>query len=782
MNSAAPIVPLEAARVSFPSVEPDNWAAVAFLRLYNPDGPWVLTAIQTDRKAIATRTFHPKDESDLLKWLSDFNGKRNIYFQVNPPLLDLAKKAKREAIKEVTWLHVDIDPRAGEDLEAERARALGLLTTNLPEGVPPPTCVIFSGGGYQGFWKLATPIPIDGELEKAEDAKRYNQQLEFLLGADNCHNIDRIMRLPGTINIPDAKKLKKGRTEALATLIEFDAERVYPVNQFIPAPKVQAQDAGIHGDAVSVPENVDRLASVEALDQWSVSDRVKVIIVQGKHPDEKKSDNSRSSWVFDVCCNLVRCEVPDAVIFSILTDPSFCISQSVREKGSSARRYALRQIQRAKEHAIDPNLAELNARHAVIGNYGGGCRVMTDDGRPEFQRFVDFSNQYMNRSVKVGENKNGAPITMPLGKWWLAHPKRRQYERVEFAPSADVPPGVFNLWRGFAVQPEAGTCDAFLNFIRETIAAGDDTLAEWLLNWMAHAVQRPHEPGEVAVVLRGGQGIGKSFFAEHFGQLFGPHFVPVTDPRHIVGNFNAILLSSLLIFADEAFAANDKRAEGILKGLVTQTHLTVEPKGVDPFKVKKFLRLIMASNHSWVVPADTDDRRFLVLDVSTSRRNDQQHFAKIEAEWENGGREALMAHLLGRDLSAFNHRRRPETAALTDQKVHSFRGAQRVIYEMLSNGDAPAIRTERGAVFVPTRAVFDLAGQRVSQQAIGHELRRVSTGESCRQTDNAGQQQRGFWLPPLQIARERWATAIRVAVPWPTDDGEWTAVRIEEPF
>ena len=72
--------------------------------------------------------------------------------------------------------------------------------------------VVFSGGGYQAFWKLETPISINGDLGRAEDAKRYNQQLELLFGGDNCHNVDRIMRLPGTVNVPDERKRTKGRT------------------------------------------------------------------------------------------------------------------------------------------------------------------------------------------------------------------------------------------------------------------------------------------------------------------------------------------------------------------------------------------------------------------------------------------------------------------------------------------------------------------------------------------------------------------------------------------
>ncbi len=75
--------------------------------------------------------------------------------------------------------------------------------------MPPPSIIVFSGGGYQAYWKLKEPLEINGDIAKAEDAKRYNMQLERIFKADSCHNIDRIMRLPGTINIPGVDKLAR---------------------------------------------------------------------------------------------------------------------------------------------------------------------------------------------------------------------------------------------------------------------------------------------------------------------------------------------------------------------------------------------------------------------------------------------------------------------------------------------------------------------------------------------------------------------------------------------
>jgi hypothetical protein len=318
--------------------------SIEFLKKWNKNGPWVLTAIQIDKKAITTNTFHSKDEKELFQWLEKYNGNRNIYFHVNSVMRDLSSKALKEDIKSADWLHIDIDPQQGENLEQERDRALGLLTDKLPKGIPNPTVVVFSGGGYQGFWRLKQPFIIDGHIKKAEEFELYNKRLEQIFGGDHCHNIDRIMRLPGTINIPDAKKKKAGRTEELSIEIIFE-NTSYDLSEFKKAQSVQIEGGvGSHGGiseggyTINIPGNVQRIVDLAELDEWNVPDRVKVIIAQGRHPDQpKEGDNSRSAWLFDCICQLFRCGVPDEIVYSIITDADWGIAESVRESKNSER-------------------------------------------------------------------------------------------------------------------------------------------------------------------------------------------------------------------------------------------------------------------------------------------------------------------------------------------------------------------------------------------------------------------------------------------------------------
>jgi hypothetical protein len=172
----------------------------------------------------------------------------------------------------------------------------------------------------------------------------------------------------------------------------------------------------------------------------------------------------------------------------------------------------------------------------------------------------------------------------------------------------------------------------------------------------------------VAVCLHGEEGTGKGAFWAYFSALFPrEHTIQVTNTRHLVGNFNALLSGRVLVFADEAFFAGDKTAIGALHGLITEPRLVIERKGIDPSDEDNCTHLIIASNHKWIVHASKHARRYFVLNVSDKHRRDTTYFDKMTREQENGGREAMLHELMARDLSKFNPYHVPQTEGLRDQ-------------------------------------------------------------------------------------------------------------------
>lgn len=201
-----------------PQVNPD--AACDFLAHHSQNGCF-LTAIHPDKKGTETRSFGPSEMDAAAAWIAKNNATKNIYFSVNSTRRRMSKRAKKSDIQSLDYVHVDIDPRPGFDLIEEHARSLKALM----ESPLKPSIIIDSGGGYQGFWKLKESVPVNGDPEGLEI---YSKAVEKYLGGDSCHNIDRIMRVPGIVNHPNKKKREAGRIFSQASLVYFGDEVYNP--------------------------------------------------------------------------------------------------------------------------------------------------------------------------------------------------------------------------------------------------------------------------------------------------------------------------------------------------------------------------------------------------------------------------------------------------------------------------------------------------------------------------------------------------------------------------
>lgn len=340
-------------------------------------------------------------------------------------------------------------------------------------------------------------------------------------------------------------------------------------------------------------------------------------------------------------------------------------------------------------------VADLNETYALV-LIGGHALVLREgedmDGRPtiEFLSKTAFKTWFENRRHPMYP----ADPDETLATAWLSHPRRRQYAGIVFAPDG-APPEFYNLWRGFAVEPAPRMADwrdhrqhfpVLYDHVLTNVARGNADIANWVWAWFAHAVQRPTERLGKALVLRGKQGTGKTIVGESVGALFGPHYVLVDDARYLTGQFNAHMASCLLLQCDEGFWAGDKAAEGRLKGLVTSRNQMIEKKGVDPIMVRNLVRLMISSNHDWVIPAGMEERRFAVLDVGDGCMQDQDYFAELRQELRNGGYPHLLAYLQAFDLSTVSLSTVPATFALFEQKLAGLPLEHSYWYERLREG------------------------------------------------------------------------------------------------
>lgn len=653
-----------------------------FLEAFRPGGPWSITSIHPDTKHIATRTY--TDMEKLLKFIEYHNNVEgyNMYFNVNRAYKSMDKKYEKTDVSFVDYFHVDVDLQGGgAPFDAQRKEILKALR----EYTPKPSIIIDSGGGYQGFWKLSSPIEVSHEEEHSNiaDIEAYNNQIRIILGADATQNIDRIMRIPFTRNFPNAKKRDMGRTESKSSLVYFD-DISYALSDFAKSAIVSANTSE------KIDINFGSLQDTN-LEDLGIPKETRLLIIHG-------NPTKRSEAVIAVINKLMQI-LPENIrydtIASILLNKEYKISNHVLDQ-MHPENYIKKQIENSISYLYHEDMGKMNAQHSVV-NYHGKTMVFqevpdilfpgrTNIDKKTFKAFKEFySNVYVNTGNRT---KEGEEEIKPIAEWWLKNPLRRTYSGVIFLPNKEVP-NMFNMWRGFSHRPKQGNWSIYEEHIRNNICKGDPKLYDWVLKWMARCIQKPDTVGQVALVLRGKLGVGKGVFAATLGELFGQHYFATSQSSHLTGKFNSHLQDCVLCFADEAFFAGDKQGEAVLKTIITEPTLAVEMKGIDIGPpARNFIHLIVGSNQEWTIPAGADERRFLVLDVSPEHIQDIKYFSTLENQMKAGGYEALLYDLLRINLTGFEHelRKPPKTTALYSQQILTMQDDRKWWMEKLNQG------------------------------------------------------------------------------------------------
>lgn len=408
-----------------------------------------------------------------------------------------------------------------------------------------------------------------------------------------------------------------------------------------------------------------------------------------------------------------------------------------------------------------------------------------EEDRVRVVQVDSFHKLYNNKPTQV-IGADGKIKTISWSKRWESERHRRQFDGIEFWPNPEGAPGTrgyLNLWQGFSFRPDldAGSWNVLKDHLLTNICDGDRALYTWVFAWFAHMLQRPRERPGTAIVIRGLMGSGKSLLGEIMGSLIAPHFFQVDDPRYITGQFNAHMSACLLLQAEEAVWAGDKVAEGRLKGLITSKTQMIESKGVDPYRLDNFVRIMMTSNEDWVVPAGKDERRYCVLDCAPNVKENHDYFGEMMEELENGGRQALLADLLSFDLATVNLRKIPRTGALLQQKLRSLDSVDQFIFERLYEGTllrADDIWQPFGQVFKQSLyeeylTAADKVGikRRADLNQFGKSLLKlIPATRDARPRTSDGSRKRVYIFPELADCRRSFEEAVGQAVDWPVEE------------
>jgi hypothetical protein len=678
----------------------------------------------------------PGGISEAAEWAAEYNASQfNMYWTVNElkPLSNPAKKAGKADMARGLFMQQDFDPRPGFAYDAERSRLLAHAATLADIA----SFVVDSGNGVQAFYRMAQPIDLS--VDGFETHEAVNKRL--CAGSDSVFNIDRIMKLPGSVMWQPASKVAdKGYPDvARPVRILSQSERIYTLTEIEAlAPKVEAvvKAAPVEKPVAQKKERAARSseAALAAFEKLKATHSKLVARLNGDGTG--LNDPSGSGRLQSIVGILKVARFTDA---EILTLPiAWPGGDAAKDLGRAVRKSFEGSIATPKAEigSYEAVMSEINERHAVT-LVGGTCVVIreNDSDLPDFLNKTSFETfhaalkyEYEATDGKTGEIVTKTAAAAPA---WVKSPLRRTYDGVEFAPAGGRA-GFYNLFRGFAIDAAPGDCSLFLAHLLDNICQGDAAQFKYLMCWLADLVQNPGAKPGVAISISGKKGTGKSKLADTIAALLGTHAVTVSNADQLTGRFNAHHSTALLITGEESFWAGDKKAEGALKHMITSEKIALEKKGVDIAMIDNYSRFIFVGNAEWLFPATQDERRLFALECGEAHRLDYEYFAAIDAQLygadglkrvtpgvEPEGLKALLAHLLALDLCGWQIRAVPETNGLRAQRSATLEPHFQYFYDAIVNHELAGDGWGAG-LRVQKRRLYDAFVETARKRGVAH--------------------------------------------------------------
>lgn len=190
-----------------------------------------------------------------------------------------------------------------------------------------------------------------------------------------------------------------------------------------------------------------------------------------------------------------------------------------------------------------------------------------------------------------------------------------------------------------------------------------EELKEYLLNWLAHMVQKPFELPDVALIVTGEKGFGKDTLFDFFGThiLGSRYFIDYEDNNQFFDHYDTGRVNKILAKLQEADRAICLKNASVLKTKVTAKTQNPNPKGKTAFHVQNFCRLVLTTNKGNPVDFADGERRFVLLAASGEKKGNKEYFDRIYTTlFTPEGGKAIASYLMARDIKTWNPRGLPK--------------------------------------------------------------------------------------------------------------------------
>ena len=198
------------------------------------------------------------------------------------------------------------------------------------------------------------------------------------------------------------------------------------------------------------------------------------------------------------------------------------------------------------------------------------------------------------------------------------------YTNITYIPTfKPVSKGIYNSFNGFKAdlveEIDMNKINPILYHIKNVLCNQNEDVYDYLLTWFHHCFKHPEKRTQVAIILYGKMGSGKGSILDNFiiPFVYGiNNSTSVAGLNNILQRFNGVLMNKLFININEATSDNFVKNCEILKSLITDPILQIEPKGLEILEMPNYINFIMTTNRDNAVYIEKGDRRYLCLDTS----------------------------------------------------------------------------------------------------------------------------------------------------------------------
>ena len=224
---------------------------------------------------------------------------------------------------------------------------------------------------------------------------------------------------------------------------------------------------------------------------------------------------------------------------------------------------------------------------------------------------------------------------------------------------------MFNSYRKPTIElGDAKLASPFVEHVKRIFNKPGD--ADQFLNYMAHRVQKPWEKPRFALLIAGGQGVGKDTAVEFCCPAIGVWNVANIDPAAFESNFNEFAASTLVRISEAANLhemskwAFNERTKVLIAG--SPDVCQINPKYGQKYSVRMYCGVIITTNHlASGIYIPPDDRRYDVIEAATmdemgllDENVRREYFIDLWEWFLAGGSSHIAAYLHERDLSDFS--------------------------------------------------------------------------------------------------------------------------------